>query len=217
VRGVLAGPAVYGLLAAALIQAPRQYDALLLENEYLRAHLVTLNLIGHYRSAEDVPQAIYCLGSFVVSRANGSRRRCENNQVLFVDRGDQIELRADVEPRPDLLVVELKGPPTGEFMLLAEDAVNAAANAYRLLMENRAIRVFRLELAPGERTRMHWHPGGDFLFPLTTATLQTTTPDGSARRIDLQARVPRWTAAATRHALANVGTTQASAVVVEVK
>jgi hypothetical protein len=205
------------LFAAWLQTTPRQMDATLVENEYLRAHLVTLNLIGHYRTVADTPQIVYCLGTFVVSRDNGSRRRCARDQALFVDRGDQIELRADVEPRPDLLVVELKQPPTGQYVLLQEDAVNAAADVYKLLFENTYVRVFRVTLASGQRTKMHWHPGGDLLVPLTTAHTRSVLPDGEARAIDLQARIPRWTAAATRHALENTGTTEAVAILVELK
>ena len=206
---------VAALVATA--QSPRQMDATLLENEYLRAHLVTLNLIGHYRTVADTPQVVYCLGTFTVSRDNGARRRCAKDQVLFVDRGDQIELRAAVEPRPDLFVVELKQPPTGQYVLLQEDAVNAAADVYQLLFENAAVRVFRMTIGPGQKTRIHWHPGGDLLFPLTTAKTRSTLPDGTDAAIDLQARVPRWTAAATRHILENTGTTEALAILIELK
>lgn len=208
---------MWPLLLAWLLQAPRQFDAALVENEFLRAHLVTLNLVGHYRTVPDTPQVVYCLGSFAVSRDNGSRRRCMKDQLLFVDRGDQVELRADVEPRPDLLIVELKQPPTGQYVLLQEDAVNAAPEAYRLLFENNAVRALRMTLAPGQKTRMHWHPGGDFLFPLTTAKTRSTLSDGTAVTIDLQARLPRWTASASRHILENTGTTDAVAIVIELK
>jgi beta-alanine degradation protein BauB len=209
--------AALAVLLAALAQTPRQYDAALFENEYLRAHLVTLNLVGHYRTVADTPQIVYCLGTFSVSRDSGARRRCAKDQVLFVDRGDQIELRADVEPRPDLLVVELKQPVTGQYVLLQEDATNAAPEVYRLLFENRLLRVLRMTLGPGQKTRMHWHPGGDFLFPLTTATTRAILPDGGSSTISLQARVPRWTAAATRHVLENSGPTEAVALLVELK
>jgi beta-alanine degradation protein BauB len=205
------------LLAAGFTQIARQYDAAVFENQYLRAHVVTLNVVGHYRTTTDVAQAVYCLGSFVVSRDNGSRRRCTKDEVLFVERGDQIELRADVEPRPDLLVVELKQPHTGQFFMVQEDATNAAPEVYRLLLENRAIRIFRMTLAPGQRTKMHWHPGGDFLFPFTTATTRITSPEGEARTLELQARVPRWTPSASRHIIENAGKTEASAVIFEVK
>jgi len=122
-----------------------------------------------------------------------------------------------VEPRPDLLVIELKQPPSGQYVLLQEDATNVAADVYHLLFENAMVRVIRMVMPPGQRTRIHWHPGGDFLFPLTTARLQSTLSDGQVQAIDLQARVPRWTAVASRHALANAGTTEAVAVLVELK
>lgn len=205
------------LLLAALAQPPRQADATLLDNEYLRAHLVTLNLVGHYRTAADTPQLVYCLGSFTVSRDNGSRRRCAKDQLLFVDRGDQIELRADVEPRPDLLVVELKQDANGPLVLLQEDVTNAAPDVYQRLFENSLVRVFRMVLEPAHQTKMHWHPGGDLLFPLTTAKTVAMLPDGTTQTIELQARVPRWTAAATRHRLSNAGTTEAVAILVELK
>lgn len=206
-----------GLLLAALLQTPRQYDAALIENEFVRAHLVTLNLVGHYRTAPDTPQVVYCLGTFVVSRDTGARRRCAIDQVLFVDRGDQIELRADVDPRPDLLVVELKQPPAGHYVSLQEDAINAAGSVYRVMFENAMVRVIRMAIAPGQKTRMHRHPGGDLLFPLTTATTRSTLDDGSVRTIGLRARVPRWTAASTRHILENTGATEAVAILIELK
>jgi len=205
------------VLLAALAQTPRQYDAALFENEYLRAHLVTLNVVGHYRTVADTPQIVYCLGTFSVSRDTGARRRCARDQVLFVDRGDQIELRADMEPRPDLLIVELKQPPTGQYVLLQEDVTNAAPEVYRLLFENLLVRVFRLTIGPGRKTGLHWHPGGDFLFPLTTAPLKAVLPDGTSTTISLQARVPRWTAAATRHVLENSGSAEVVALLVELK
>jgi hypothetical protein len=205
------------LLLAVLVQTPRQADAVLLENEYLRAHLVTLNVVGHYRTAADTPQIVYCLGTFAVSRDNGARRRCAKDQLLFVDRGDQIELRADVEPRPDLLIVELKQPPSGAFVLLQEDAARLAADTYRLVFENVVVRVFLMTLARGQKTDLHWHPGRDLLFPLTTATLRSVLPDGTAVSLDLRARVPRWTASATRHVIENTGTTDAAAILVELK
>ena len=205
------------LLLAAWMQMPRQYDAALFENEYLRAHLVTLNVVGHYRTAADTPQIVYCLGTFSVLRDTGARRRCAKDQTLFVDRGDQIELRADVEPRPDLLVIELKQPPSGSYVLLQEDASNAAADVYQLLFENALVRVFRMTLAPGQKTKMHWHPGGDFLFPLTNGRTRSIVPDGEPVTMEIQSRVPRWTAAATRHALENIGTTETVAILVELK
>ena len=113
----------------------------------------------------------------------------EENRVLLEQIGHRrTPARFDVEQdqlfreleRARLLVVELKQPATGQYVLLQEDATNAASEVYRLLFENALLRVFRMTIGPGQKTKMHWHPGGDFLFPLTTATMRAILPDGGS-------------------------------------
>src|SRR5258706_65624 len=71
------------LHAAVAAQPPRQIDALLFENQFLRVHLVTLNDVNHFRSTTDAAQVLYCLGSFMVLRDDGSLERCTRGHVLF--------------------------------------------------------------------------------------------------------------------------------------
>jgi hypothetical protein len=47
--------------------------------------------------------------------------------------------------------------------------------------------------------------------------MRSTSPVGSARDIELRARVPRWTAGEVRHAIENTGTTEALAILIELK
>src|SRR6266436_747152 len=70
------------LYAAVAAQPPRQIDALLLENQFLRVHLVTLNDVNHFRSTTDAAQVLYCLGSFMVLRDDGSLQRCTRGNAL---------------------------------------------------------------------------------------------------------------------------------------
>src|SRR5215475_10053316 len=121
------------LAAARQDRVPRQFDAPIFENEFLRVHIATLNTIGHYRTPPDVPQVLYCFAPLAMVRSDGSTGTCVKNQTTFVDSG-WIEFRAAADPRPDLLVAELKQPPTGTYITHQDDAVRAASGAYRMLV-----------------------------------------------------------------------------------
>ncbi|MBZ5556018.1 MAG: hypothetical protein LAO77_01955 [Acidobacteriia bacterium] len=48
-------------LLLTVAQPPPQIDATLLDNQFLRVHLVTLNDVNHFRSSSDAAQVLYCL------------------------------------------------------------------------------------------------------------------------------------------------------------
>jgi hypothetical protein len=204
------------LLAGAAAQPPRQIDAPLLDNAFLRVHLVTLNDVNHFRSTTDGAQVLYCLGSFVVLREDGSLERCTRGGVLFAASGT-IDFRADGDPRPDMLIAEIKQPPAGGFVVPSDDATRVAPDIYKVLLDNGTVRVMRVDIRPGQRTKMHRHPGYDLRYPLTTAKTRSTAPDGRAVDIDMLARVPRWTAEESEHVLENVGTTESLTILIELK
>jgi hypothetical protein len=215
-RRSLGGGGPADLYAALAAQPPRQIDALLLDNPFLRVHLVTLNDVNHYRSTTDGAQVLYCLGSFVVLRDDGSLERCARGRALFVASGT-IDFRADGDPRPDMLIAEIKQPPAGGFAPAPDDATLAAPDIYKVLLDNAAVRVMTVDIKPGQRTKMHRHPGYDFRYPLTTARTRSTAPDGRSVDVDMVARVPRWTVEESQHILENVGSTESVTILVELK
>jgi hypothetical protein len=212
-RGVRAQADVRTALAP---QPPRQIDATLLDNAFLRVHLVTLNDVNHFRSTTDGAQVLYCLGSFMVLRDDGSLERCTRGHVLFAGSGT-IDFRADGDLRPDMLIAEIKQPPAGGFAPAPDDAAIVAPDIYKVVLDNATVRVMTVNIKPGQRTRMHRHPGYDLRFPLTTAKTRWTTPEGRAIDVDLTARVPRWTVEESEHVLENVGTTESVTVLIELK
>jgi hypothetical protein len=206
--------AAFGVLNA--FQVPRQYDAAVFENEFLRVHVVTLNTVGHFRANAGVPQVIYCLGALSAIRDDGSTEPCARDQAIFVSSG-ALDLRADGDARPEVLVAEIKQRPTGFFLARQDDAVKAAADVYHLLLENETVRVMRIALTAGQRTKTHWLAGRDFIYPLTSARTRLTFADGNQLTVEMRARLPRWTADETRYAVENVGATDEVALVIELK
>jgi hypothetical protein len=204
------------LAATVRIQPPRQSDAVVFENEFMRVRVHTLNTTGHFRSPADVPQVIYCLGSVVVAHDDGSAGRCVRDDVLYLDSG-WVDLKADRDARPEVLVAEIKQSSGDPSVDRQDAAAKVAPGVYGLLFENEVVRVIRVGIRPGQRTAMHWHAGDDFRYPLTSARTRYTFVDGSIQDVEQLARVPRWTGEASEHILENVGSTEALAILIEVK
>jgi quercetin dioxygenase-like cupin family protein len=96
------------------------------------------------------------------------------------------------------------------------DVLQAAANAYRLLMENERVRVLEIRLKPGELAPMHNHPGDHVVYVLSDAKLKLTFPDGKSGEFDLRAGQTLWLEAGP-HAAENVGTSEGLNLVIELK
>ncbi len=96
------------------------------------------------------------------------------------------------------------------------DVMEAAANAYELLMENDRVRVLAIRLAPGEKAPMHNHPSDHVVYVVNDAKFKLTFPDGNSDEIDLKAGQTLWMEAGS-HATENTGNAPALNLVVEVK
>jgi hypothetical protein len=216
-RGSLTAAGAMLLVAATVgAQPPRQSDAVVFENEYIRARIHTLNTVEHFHSSADVPQVIYCLGSVTVWRDDGSTGECARDQVLFLASG-WVDLKAERDARPEVLIAEIKQPAGDVFVDRRDAATKVAPEVYRLLLDNDVVQVTKIDIRPGQRTAMHWHAGNDFRYPLTSARTRYTFVDGSAQQVESLARIPRWTADASEHILENIGSTEALTVLIEVK
>jgi beta-alanine degradation protein BauB len=95
------------------------------------------------------------------------------------------------------------------------DPAIAAADVYKLLLENDRVRVFDVRFKPGQKAVMHRHPD-HIIYVLSDGKLKLTLPDGTSQEIPLKAGQTLWIGAGP-HATENVGTTEAHNLAIELK
>ncbi len=99
-------------------------------------------------------------------------------------------------------------------MPAVQDPVAVAPEIYRVLFENERVRVLEARLKPGDKTEMHVHPA-NVVYSFTAAALRFTSPDGS---VDVSLKPDEVMAPkAGQHATTNVGSTEARALIIELK
>jgi beta-alanine degradation protein BauB len=95
------------------------------------------------------------------------------------------------------------------------DPVKISPQDYTVRLENDRVRVLEWRLKPGGKEPMHSHPDG-VLIVLADSTLKSTALGGtSTTRATVNGDV-KW-APAVSHSIENVGTTEAHALLVELK
>jgi quercetin dioxygenase-like cupin family protein len=104
---------------------------------------------------------------------------------------------------------------TEKSKTLWPDPADVAADVYTILMENDRVRVFDVRFKPGQKTVMHGHPD-HVAYVFTPFTLNLKFPDGNSQDIPLNAGQVLWIGAGP-HAAQNVGTTDGSVLVIELK
>ena len=95
------------------------------------------------------------------------------------------------------------------------DPAHAAADVYKMIMENDRVRVFEVKFKPGQATVMHGHPD-HVVYVLTDYTLDLSLPDGSSQNVPLKSGQAFWMGAGP-HAAKNIGKTEGRALVIELK
>ena len=95
------------------------------------------------------------------------------------------------------------------------DPAKAAADVYKMVMENDRVRVFEVRFKPGQKTVMHGHPD-HVVYVLADYTLDLSLPDGSSQEVPLKTGQTLWIGAGP-HAAKNIGTTEGRALVIELK
>jgi len=98
---------------------------------------------------------------------------------------------------------------------LAQDAVKADPTHYRLILENAAVRVLRVDYPPGTKSQMHQHPDA-IVVPLSNAKLRFTSPDGKTEDADMAIESAVYLTAVS-HLGTNAGTARIDAVLIEFK
>ncbi len=97
----------------------------------------------------------------------------------------------------------------------AQDVAKVAPNNCKVLLENDRVRVVEIWIKPGEKLAMHSHPAS-VTYVLTAAKLKTTLPDGKIVETEAQVGQALWSDGGG-HEQVNVSTTEARALVVEMK
>ena len=95
------------------------------------------------------------------------------------------------------------------------DALHAAPNVYKLIMENDRVRVFNVRFKPGEKAAMHTHPD-HIVYTLNDGKLRLTPLKGKTQEMDLKAGQTIWMNA-TSHTAENLGKTDLHFLAVELK
>ncbi|MCX9084677.1 MAG: cupin domain-containing protein [Candidatus Methanoperedens sp.] len=95
------------------------------------------------------------------------------------------------------------------------DAIEAAPNVYKLLMENDRVRVLDVRVKPGEKTKLHTHPDR-VVYVLSDHRLKFTSIDGKTKELELKTGQVLWIEAGA-HTTENTGKTEAHNLAVEMK
>ncbi len=96
------------------------------------------------------------------------------------------------------------------------DVLKLANNGYSPLMENTMVRVMEIHLKPGQKSKMHNHPGDHVVYVKNDAKFRLSFPDGRSSVFDLKAGQVLWIEAGP-HETENVGTTDGDNLVIELK
>jgi quercetin dioxygenase-like cupin family protein len=124
-------------------------------------------------------------------------------------------MKTSVHPMMSVLLTALTSLVVTKAAM-AQDPVQVASQNYKVLFENDRARVLEYRSKPGEKAEMHSHP--DYLiYDLGSGyKIQLTFPDGKVKTIEGKAGTVSWHDAVT-HALENVGTIDAHALLIELK
>ncbi len=141
--------------------------------------------------------------------------------------GDVVWLKAESHQAENVggtefraLVVELRDPApspgqTTAGVAATDDPMKVAADMSKVLFENERVRVLDTALKPAGKMPMHGHPPVA-IYSASAAKLRFTSPDGKTTEKDVAVGDIIWNDP-VRHAVENIGTTEARAIHFELK
>jgi quercetin dioxygenase-like cupin family protein len=103
----------------------------------------------------------------------------------------------------------------GSIAVFAQDAVKVDPAHYKVLVDNPAVRVLKIDYAAGAKSVMHQHPDA-IVIPLGASKVRFNTPDGKFTDQDMAAETGLYTPAGT-HSPTNMGTGKIDGILVEFK
>lgn len=86
---------------------------------------------------------------------------------------------------------------------------------YKPVLENEKVRVLKIKIKPGEKTKMHSHPD-NVVCILSDQKLKFTNSDGEESKFDLSFGQVLYLQPVT-HAVENIGETEGISIVIELK
>jgi hypothetical protein len=140
------------------------------------------------------------------------------NRREFIAGGTVVSLAL-----PEVLSAPPPAGPSDDAWPAELDALVAAPNHHRLLLENEAVRVLDTRIAPGDRTPLHTHRWPSVLHVLSVAPFIRYDAAGKVlldtRNAPAPATLPMtvWSPALPAHVLENAGTTEIHVISVEIK
>jgi len=117
----------------------------------------------------------------------------------------------------------ISAPSIQAHDLPAHDAMTAARQDHKLLLENESVRVLETRVRPGERTAVHSHPWPAAMYVVSFSDFVRYDPDGKvlidSRTMSSkpQAGAAVWSPAVPLHYIENVGNSDLLIVAVELK
>jgi len=97
----------------------------------------------------------------------------------------------------------------------AQDAVTSNPKVYHVVLENAAVRVLRVSVAPGAKTVMHEHPDNAVVV-LANGKTKFTGADGQSQEVEMKANDAMWMPGG-KHSGENTGSTVVDALIIELK
>ena len=103
------------------------------------------------------------------------------------------------------------------------DAVAAAADHHKVLLENESVRVLETRIAAGARTEVHAHPWPSALYVVSYSEFVRHAPDGKVLLDSRTLTIPPkpgkalWSAPLPPHYIENVGKNELVVIAVELK
>ena len=96
------------------------------------------------------------------------------------------------------------------------DVLELSNSRYKLLLENKKVRVMEIRLKPREKSPMHNHPNDHVIYVVKDAEFKLSFPNGKTNEFDLKEGQVLWIEAGS-HETGNIGTTDGLCIVVETK
>jgi hypothetical protein len=121
--------------------------------------------------------------------------------------------RVGVEPTTSAMLKFY--PDSGKPMTHHDDAVKVAPDSYKVVLENDTVRVLEVRIRQGAKAEMHSHPKSVAIC-LNDQRLKFTFPNGKSENANVKRGQSVWLDGLS-HAVENVGTEDATSVVVELK
>ncbi len=97
----------------------------------------------------------------------------------------------------------------------AQDPVKVDPGHFKVILNNKQVRVMDVRMKPGEKTPMHSHPN-HVIYVLTDETIKFTLADGKTNTATVKAGQVIWHNAET-HTVENVGKTETHGLDIELK